>query len=386
MPELFRLNNNIRTSGIFRRADPVKIQFLYTLEDPDKRVLIYIPAINWNRSDGFMAGLVLNNGTLIPKPINYVAFPFYTFRNPGVVGYGKISFNIAPYDNLIRMATFFLEGEQFGAIGNQDFKKAKIGLDFHFRSAKMINPVNQKVFGYYIGASDLLQIENLIPAKMNSFLQFGYQLEKNGMVNPFNVSVSFESGKSFQKTSLEFNYRYSYIGKNSGLDMRLFAGAMLKDNNADPFFALSPSGRSGREQYLYDGTYPDLFGEFPKTFFSRQMTLSEGGLVTPVSDSLGYSKWICSLSFAAGLPGKASWIPVKGFVNFLLNDHGSMSVNKPQLFFEAGLKAGLWNFFEIYFPLVVSDNINPMAGSIKERFRFVFNLDMLGTIRLKSSF
>ena len=383
MTELFRINNNIRTSGIFRRADPVLFQFLYTIEDPDKRSLLYIPAFDWNSADGFMAGVALHNGTLIPKPVEYFVIPFYTFRNPGLAGYGKISINKTPYDNFIRLATFTLEGAQFGAPGNQDFKKAKIGLDLNFRSDKIINPVNQKVFGYYIAASDLLQIELLRQAKMRSYLQLGYVMERTGIINPFNMSVSFESGKSFQKTSLELNYKYSYLGKDNGLKVRIFAGTMLKNASSDPFYAFSASGRSGREQYLYQGVYPDRFSEFPKTFWSRQMTLSEGGLASPVNNSLGYSRWVCSLSLTSTLPGKSSRIPVKSFVNLLLNDHGSGATDKSLLFFEAGLKAGIWNFFEIYFPLLVSDNINAITGSFKERIRFVFRLDKFNPLRSK---
>jgi hypothetical protein len=386
MPELFRLNNNIRTSGICRRADPVQFRFLYTIEDPDKRSLIYVPVVDWNNEDGFMAGVALLNGMLIPKPVEYFVIPFYTFRNPGLAGYGKISFNITPYNNLIRIATFTLEGAQFGAPGNQDFKRAKIGLDLNLRSDKMINHVNQKVFGYYIAASDLLQIKLLRQAKMRSYLQFGYLLERTGIIDPFSMSVSFESGKSFQKTSFEFNYKYSYYGMNNGLEIRLLAGTMLKNASSDPVYAFSASGRSGREQYLYQGIYPNRFGEFPKTFWSRQMTLSEGGLVAPVTDSLGYSRWVCSLSLTSSLPGKTSRIPVKPFVNLLLNDHGHGTIDKSLLFFEAGFKAGIWNFFEIYFPLLLSDNIDAITGSFKDRIRFVFRLDKLNSLRLQSGF
>ena len=45
MSELFRLNNNIRTSGIFTRADPVQFRLLYTIDDPDRRSLIYFSCI-----------------------------------------------------------------------------------------------------------------------------------------------------------------------------------------------------------------------------------------------------------------------------------------------------------------------------------------------------
>jgi hypothetical protein len=377
MPELFRLNNNIRTSGIFRRADPFQYRFLVTVEDPDKRYFICVPAFDWNRADGFVAGLALQNGSLILKPVEYFFIPFYTFRNPGLAGYGKISFNKTPYDNFIRLAKFTLEGSQFGAPGNQNYHVAKAGLDLYFRSDKMINPVNHKLSGYYTAASDLIQIESLMQAKMRSYLQFGYLMERTGIIDPFNILVSFESGKSFQKTSLEVNYKYSYYGKNKGLEVRLFAGTMLKNRSADPFYTFSPGGRSGREQYLFQGLYPDRFGEFPKTLWSRQMTLSEGGLVTHLNDTLGYSRWICSLSLSSNLPGKASRIPVKPFVNLLLNDHGHGTIDKSQLFFEAGLKAGIWGFFEIYFPLLISDNIISLSGSFKDRIRFVFRLDKL---------
>lgn len=380
MTELFRLNNNIRTSGLCPRADPVQFQLLYTVEDPDKRSLIFLPAFDWNSADGFMAGVAVHNGALIPKPVEYFVIPFYTFRNPGLTGYGKISINKTPYNNFIRLATLSLEGSQFGAPGNHDYQNVKVGLDLYFRPDKMINPVSQKVFGYYIAASDLPQIELFTKAKIRSYLQFGYLMERTGIINPFNMTVSFESGRSFQKASLELNYKYSYYGMKNGLEIRIFTGTMLK-NTSDPIYSFSASGRGGREQYLFQGVYPDRFSEFPKTFWSRQMTLSEGGLVTPVNDSLGYSRWICSLSLSSSLPGKASRIPIKPFINLLLNDHGSGTNNKSPLFFEAGLKAGIWNFFEVYLPLIVSDNINVITGSFRNRIRFVFRLDK---INLKS--
>ena len=384
MTELFRLNNNIHTSGAFRRKDPVQIQFLYTLEDPDKRYLIYFPSVAWTRTNGFMAGVALHNGTLIPKPFEYLLVPFYAFGTKQLTGYGKISFNKILYDNFIRLASLTLEGMQFGAPGTQEFKRRRIGLDFYLRSGSSTNNFNQKVFGLYTSASDLMQIENLTPAEMRSYLQFGYLLDKTRTINPFSMAVSFESGKSYQKTSIELNYKYSYEGKKSGLDFRMFAGTMLRNDAPDPFYALSASGRSGRELYLYEGVYPDRFTEFPKTFLSRQMTLSEGGLVSSVNDTLGYSRWICSLSITSSLPGIAAKIPVKPFVNLLLDDHGFNSVNKSAFFYEAGLKAGIWDYFEIYFPFIVSDSINTITGSAKNRIRFVFRIDKLNLFRAKS--
>jgi hypothetical protein len=196
------------------------------------------------------------------------------------------------------------------------------------------------------------------------------------------MSVSSESGKSFQKTSLDLNYTYSYYGRNRGLGIRFFAGAMLKNDSEYPFYGFSAGGRSGNEQYLYQGLYLDRFN-LTETFLSSQMSLSEGGLVSPVNNTLGYSRWLLSLSLTSSLPGPALWIPVKPFVNVLLNDHSAETTEKSPLFFEAGLKAGIWNFLEIYIPLLVSDNIESITGSIKDRIRFVFKFDIFNPLKLK---
>ena len=383
-PEIFRLNNNIRTSGIFPKADPVSTQLYFSLEDPEKQRLMYVPTVNWTSENGLMIGAVIHNGILTPKPFEYFVVPFWSFHNSDLAGFGRISYNITPYAKLIRKAKISLEGTQFGAPGNQNFHKIKAGLDLYFRSGQRNNSIMQKAYGNFITASNLFQIIHQEKAKMSNYLQFGYQMEKPGNINPFNLLVSSESGQSFLKTSAEFNYRFSYYGKKKGLDIRLFAGAMLKSDPVVSFYSLSASGRSGSEQYLYEGTFPDRFSDFPSTFWSRQMSFSEGGLVSPVNGHLGYSRWLVSLSLTSNLPGKTARIPIKPFVNFLLNDHGTGNGHNSPFFYEAGLKAGLWNFFEIYVPLLVSGNIESVTGSFKDRIRLVFNLNTFSQVRLNS--
>ena len=385
MPEINRLNNNIRTTGNFRKSDPVRTQLYFTMEDTDKRTIMYIPAINWTGENGFMIGLALHNGFLLPKPLEYFILPFYSFKNSVLAGFGRISYNIIPYQRFFRKATITLEGTQFGAPGNQNYHKVKTGLDLYVRAIHLANPLRQKIYGYYVAASDLFQVELPEKAKMISFLQFGYQLEKTSLVNPFSLIASFECNKFIQKTTLELNYKYSYRGKNNGLEIRMFTGIMLKNTSKDPFYALAPGGRSGRELYLYQGLYPDRFSMFPTTLWSRQMDLSEGALVSPVNGLLGYSQRLISLSLTSSLPGKAGIIPIKPFVNILLNDHGAGAGHNYLLFYEAGLKAGIWKLFEIYLPFWTSTNISFVNTSLKDRISIVLNLNSLNQVKLKTS-
>jgi hypothetical protein len=383
-PEIFRLNNNIRTSGIFPKTDPIVTQLYFSLEDPEKRNLMYIPAVNWTRENGFMLGAAIHNGFLTPKPLEYFVMPFYGFSSSDLAGFGRISYHITPYDKLIRKATISFEGTQFGAPGNQNYYKIKAGLDLDFRSHQTNNSLIHKAFANLISASDLFRINRQERATMINYLRFGYQMEKISIINPFSLLISSESSRSYLKTMAEFNYRISYYGRKKGLDIRLFAGAMLKENPGVPFYSLSASGRSGLEQYLFQGTYPDRFSIFPNTFWSRQMSFSEGGLVSPVNEKLGYSGWLISLSFTSNLPGKTARIPIKPFVTFLLNDHRAGNGHQSSFYYEAGLKTGLWNFFEIYIPLVVSANIESITGSFRDRIRLVFNLDTFSQVKLNS--
>jgi hypothetical protein len=384
MPEIFRKNNNIRKTGAFPTADPLKTQLLFTVDDPEKHTLMYIPAVNWTRENGFMAGMAFHNGFIVPKPLEYFVMPFYAFGNNDLAGFGRITYNITPFDKFIRLAAISLEGTQFGAPANQNYQKLKTGVDLHFRNRDMTSQLTHSLFGNYIAASGLFQIKLQEKARMDSYFQFGYRLEKNSMMNPFSMQAGFESGNSFQKASVEFNYRLSYYEPDNGLDIRLFAGTMLKENADIPFYSFSPGGRSGRELYLYEGTYPGRFADFPTSFWSRQMSLSEGGLVSPVNDSLGYSRWLISLSFTSSLPEKINWLPVKPFFNLLLNDTGFGRENDSPVFYEAGLKTGIGNIFEIYVPLLVSKNMDSVSGSFKNRIRFVLSLDVFSRKRILS--
>jgi hypothetical protein len=382
MPDLFRLNNNIRTSGLLRKADQTRLQFLYTIEDPDKRTLIWFPAVNWTREDGFMIGFNLHNRILLPKPVEFNLTPFYKVKDTDIAGDGKISFNITPYDNFIRLATLSLEGTQYGSPGLQNYMRTKLGIDIYLRNSNFNNFFSHKIFGYFLAASDLFQIGLKSELKTKYYTQIGYLLEKKSLVNPYSLQASIESGNTYSKISAEFRYKISYYQKNSGLDIRLFTGGMLKNNSDSPLYAFSASGRDGLEQYLFDGTFYDRFNESKKTFWSRQMTLPEGALVSPLNDSLGYSRWLVSLSFTSNLPGRAGRMPVKPFVNILLNDHGTGNGHNSPVFFEAGFKAGLWNLFEVYVPVLVSGNLSSIGGSVKDRIRFVLNLDAFNQVNL----
>ena len=382
MPEINRLNNNVRKSGLFRKSDHLRAALLYTIDDPSTRTVVFFPAVNWTHEDGFMVGLNVHNTVTLPKPVEFSLTPFYKVKDTDLAGDGRIAFNFFPYDKLIRMASVSLEGTQYGSPGLQNYLRTKAGIDLFFRNDNGNNVLNHSLSGSMIMASDLFQIEQRSELVSKFFTKLGYKAEFISPVNPYSFQALLESGKTYKKASLETNYRISYYGPDSGLDFRIFTGLMLKTDPRISFYSFSAGGRDGKEQYLFDGTFYDRFNESSKSVWSRQMTLAEGGITSPLTDTLGFSRWLVSVTITSSIPIFDGKLPVKPFVNILLNDHGLNNGHGSPLFFEAGIKAGIWRIFEIYFPLVVSGNIASVDPGIRDRIRFVLNIDELTNIKL----
>jgi hypothetical protein len=254
----------------------------------------------------------------------------------------------------------------------------KTGIDLYFRNPDMRNGYQHKLWGKFITASDLFQItEQAEKARTELFWQLGYVLEKPSYLRPFRLNTSIETGDSYVKSSAEINYGLSYYGKNNGLEMRIFGGAMLKNNPSYPLYNFAPSGRSGRELHFYQGEFPDRFATFPETFWSRQMIITEGGIASPINDSTGFSLWLLSASFSSVLPAASGRIPVMPFLNMVYD-------NKSKFYCEAGFRAGIRNIFEFYVPLLVSSDISSVRHSVKDRILFIFNIDAIRLFRAPS--
>lgn len=380
IPEIHHLNNNIKTKGLFKKADPVKLHFLYGFEDPGERALYFIPLVNWNRIDGFMPGAAISNRFLLPKPFEFFTLPFYSFRNHILTGKWRLAVNTVPYHTLFRKMTIFTDGSIFGAPGKNKYHLFRFGVDLNIRNNNMNYSPDHLLFGRYINASDIKYLLTEDSQNRN-FWQAGYTVSRQTTLDPFSLTTMMESGNEFLKGTIDFRFRYSYAGDENGLDVRLFAGYMFNENSLYPLYSLAPSGRSGRELYLFQGEFPDRYSDFLSGFWSRQMLTNEGGIITPVNKASGYSKWLISTSITGNLPGRAAKIPIRPFLNVLYN--GNRDLITESLFFEAGFSAGLRDIFEFHIPLLVSGNIREIQNSVRDRIRFVFNLEPLYNFRLR---
>jgi hypothetical protein len=173
--------------------------------------------------------------------------------------------------------------------------------------------------------------------------------------------------------------------------MRFFAGGFLwkrSDFNSDavdPRFRLG--GQRGYQDYLFDQVF---FGRNEVSgIAAQQMTMTDGFFALPTF--FGQSdRFLTALNLMSTLPGKIPFrifanAAVTSFAEYPAGFESTVDLNtKTDFAAEAGICLPLVrNVFEIYLPLVYTQNLKDAFGdqSFEKRIRFVLNVKLVNPVR-----
>jgi hypothetical protein len=233
--------------------------------------------------------------------------------------------------------------------------------------------------------TDSVYVRHFVTSDLH-FADLRYFFSHDRILDPFSGNVSLQSGSGYLKGSFEFNYRFSYAKKNKGLDVRLFTGAFL-DENESPVrnHNFRMSGWAGSHDYQYEEYY---FGRTDDHgFWKQQFMVHDGGFKAPTA--LGQTgEWLAAINISADLPFP---LPIK-----LFGDLGTYAGigdvfddidNK--VMFDAGLAlVPFRGFLEVYFPLFASDDIKRAWDTnnvtFAEKIRFVLNIKALDPYKIRN--
>lgn len=401
IPEVQRKNNQTRTTGIFRTAEPVSIKFLGGIENPRRSTLYFSPILGWNYYNHAMLGLAFYNHTVPQRKFEYTLAPMYAFGTKSLNGEGSVAYNFMP-TKVFRQITvkgyassYHFDKNVFELGENLRFIKLAPELTFYFKRKPANSTIQQKIRLRYVHIFK----DNFLYSVADSgytkgrgnynVFDYTYHFNNSRAINPFGFEVHLQHNKDMVKTWLEGKWLLTYSArKRSHLEIRLFAGAFLSKSSfpgVDYRFRLS--GQTGFQDYLFD----DIFlgrNEGAGVLFN-QFTETDGGfkMYSPLGQS---NTWIASLNLKSPLPGKTlEKIPVKLYASFGTYDKvygGGKSVAYefgPYLSIASGV-------FEIYFPAISSKQIRDAAtlngvDKYYERIRFTLNLTKLSPFKLLNS-
>lgn len=401
IPEINKSNNTLRTKGIFKRAEPLQLNFLAKIDDPSRTQLNYLPILGYNMYNKFMLGMAFYNYSLLQKKFEFTLAPMYAFGSNTPVGSADVQFNLLPdqtFQKIVLGAKFksyaydFSDPKNFFPNSNVtdpgtfafNYFKAEPFLKMELKKKNPRSPVTQNfvlrsVLTYvqtdqtYNTVFTEIQQSPYKVAKMNYVNELAYVFENNRTINPFGFNVKVQQNDDFSKLSLTANYSVTFKDKHS-LDFRLFAGTFLSGKNKGPY-RYRASGYNGYQDYNYDYNFVGR-NEF-NGLGSLQFAEEDGAMKvwTPLGQS---DKWMVALNIKSP---KFFKLPVKLFADIVTCD--GTALLKEKVLYCAGFEICVWkDIFEIYVPLIYNKDI---ANTLKlnnktaffETLRFTFNINKI---------
>jgi hypothetical protein len=396
MPEINRNNNTIHTHGLFKKIEPIRLQFLGSINDPTKTQLYWTPVAGWNNYNKWMVGVALYNNIFPQKKFEFEIMPMLSYSTNDFAGYGHAVYNIFPEGNLFQKISlgatatryaysnspFDLNFNKFAPEINFEFKKSSARSPFtHSIRYRNITIILDSYKGKYEFSPPVYSRDTVI----FNYNDLTYLFKRKHAVTPYSIGLNVQEGQEMIKTSLTANYSYKFKNKNKSFDVRLFAGTFLATTlrNAGNY-RFRMSGWRGSQDYLYDNIY--LGRTETEGILANQFVENDGGFkfYSPNGQS---GKWLAALNFRSSLGNMK--IPLSLYAD--IGTCGSDGINKAQLLYDAGICLSIRkNMFEIFFPVLICNDFKEYkkANDLKyeETIRFTLNLNLINPFELARNF
>ena len=401
MPEVNRQNNTLRTKGLFKKAEPLQLNFIGKIDNPEKTQLNFLPILGYNVYNKFMLGMAFYNYSLLQKKFEFTVAPMYAFGSNTPVGFADFQFNLTPNQAFQKVSigakfkTFaynFSDPNKFfpnSAISDPSFfafnyYKAEPFVKFELkkkdpRSLITQNITIRSVITYveqdqtYNTVFTEIQQSPYKTTTMNYVNELAYIFENARAINPFGFNLKVQQNGDFSKINLTANYSITFKNKKS-IDFRFFAGSFISGKNRG-LYRYRASGYNGYQDYMYDYNFAGR-SEYQGLPFA-QFAEEDGALKiwTPLGQS---DTWLVALNVKSP---KIFKLPIKLFADVVTCDANALLQEK--ILYDAGFEICIWkDIFEIYVPLIYNKDI---ANTLKlngkttffETIRFTFNLNKI---------
>ncbi len=362
MPEINQKNNNIRTTGIFKKIQPLKLQFYTSFENPKKTQIFWLPSVKFNAYDKVLLGAQFYNTNLFVKPFEYRIAPDYSTGTGSLTGMASLKFNWTQNSDLFHRISFGLYGQYYHYAENLAYTRLSPTLTFYFQKQHPRSPWNSelRLRGVSVNRekpSALSEISPQTTIPNYTIVDAQIKAEKGTLLNPFIFKGDVQFGEDFSKISVDFKQRWR-LTKNHLLTLRFFSGVLLEfnDNDIDPYFEY---GLSGTNDYLFDYYF---IGRSETTgIWSQQMFTTDGGFKSQTN------------TFGKQLVSGNINIPFYRFFGAFAD--AGYFFDYDELAWDYGIYLEfIPDFIEIYFPIQNNQSNIIAEPNYHENIRFVLNL------------
>lgn len=368
MPEINRKNNTIRTSGLFKKVEPIHFQFLGSIENPNKTQICYLPVVGYNVNNSFMPGIAIYSNPFPQKKLECFLMPLYSTGTSDYAGQASIAYNWFPNNDFqnIRLsceAMKYALGDPYEYLkfvyNPITLYKVAPEIFVELKKSSPRSPVKQNLVLRNINVVEEYLLSSTVKSTIN---ELAYNMENSTVLTPYSLDVVMQQHRVFMKLFAEFNYRFAYKKKGKGFDIRLFAGKFIYNNGGDYRYGF---GMEGGSDYTFDQV---LMGRNSTGgVFENQLIPTDGGFKHQTG--LSYSNnWLTSVHIQSSIPKT----PLAFYASA-----GATDINN-SFVYETGVALVIIpKVFEVYFPLYLN-NKTPYSSKIYTQYiRFALNLNLV---------
>jgi hypothetical protein len=401
MPEINRKNNQIKTSGIFKRGRVLQLNFLTKLENPTKRQINFIPLIGANFYNGLMPGLCVHNYNLFEKKFEFTISPFFGLQSMTPAGFAEFNFNAYPKKAFRRISI----GSKFKSFAYDNFNTSILNEYYntnfstlrlnYFKAAPFIQfdlkpkKANSGITQYINLTSNQLFVDSVDYNALNDYAtrgaqkkttysmvnQLTYSFINNRTIDPFNFQAAVQQNNNMAKIYGELNYQVN-VSKTHSMQFRIFAGSFIYGNaDSKGLYSFKMDGYSGSYDYLFNYNY--IARNEYNGLGRSQFTEVDGALKVPVSGLGNSTQWMAAVNFKSP---KLFILPLRVFADAGVCD--ARFLNDEKILWDAGVNITLWkDIIDVYIPVSYSSDIKKVLDLNKvdmwNRIRFTLNLHKL---------
>ena len=282
MPETNRNNNIYKTKGLLKQCEPVKLQLIGSVYNPEKTQIFYHPNLSWNKYNQFASGLSIYNKFIPQGGISYKLSPMYAFGTKDLVGNGNLSFTKYSHSSIFSKVKLSVDAERYNYSEEFGYNKIVPSLTIILNENNLRSKKENSIkTSYNVLHKDGID-RNLDPnfdggehdvEERNNFLNIEYSFRNNKTINPYSFNLSLESGEDFKKGNLLCNYNFQ-LNENKKISSRFYAG-IAKIDAYHYKYNIQMSAWNGFMDYSFS---EKTFSREDDGNLSRQMFIREGGL------------------------------------------------------------------------------------------------------------
>jgi hypothetical protein len=408
--DLRRHNNQMRTSGLFKKIEPLKINFLPILDNPLKTEIGILPVIGWNAYDRTMIGVHLCQPFLPAKNFNLEITPLYSFGTKSLVGMAKTSYTKYFEDGLLHHIKLNLFGKTFGFekvnVGGEILKYRQVTPSVVFELRKKPATMKSSNVTYkfywiqddYVDYVDTLQLIRKVENTVHQ-LYYGYQDPNILGRTKLKTGLQYQAYKdvlgvaqSYIRADLDYRKSYRYM-KNRYFDARFFGSMFLYNTERE-----SVSIATRRDYSFTQGSvglayqpYSDLTNEelflgrtLESGLWSQQIAVQNGGFklahgITQANNLGNTNILLASINLSSDLPFKYVGNIIRPYFDLGFYEPNQTTDSKVLMSGGINIKFPL-DIINIYFPLYHSKNISDLYKSIDH---YSYAKEIVFSLRLK---